>query len=328
MNEAELLVTFNADKPALKAWGDFVTAYIRGELEKQLGNELAVNKFLKVPAVPRVKDDPSLVGKAFWRGYHWGDLYDEITDKVGTRFVVLLLQDIECIKDIVEASPHWTSYKSRDFEQEAEENPTTFSYQSVHFIVRANISSPHSGIIVTAGTPCEIQIRTLLQHAYSEMSHDNIYKSQIKSSVAVHRLMARCVALIDSTDQMFKVASMEIEAAKKEYERDMDAYEQIYQETVHLQAKRDDRTSTFVLEKLQPLLFGVTVGQVREFIQSHSYLGAHIARRVSTDFLYSQPLILLLFYVADSQPDAIKQNWPYWPDHLTHLFHDLGIADR
>lgn len=328
MNEAELLAKFTVDKPALKAWGDFVTRYVSAELEKQLGTELAVNGFLKVLALPRIKEDFSLLGKAFRRGYAWNDPYNDITDKVGTRFVVLLLEGIERIKKIVNSSPHWTSDKSRDFEQEAEENPTIFSYQSVHFIVRANINSLHSGIMIPIETPCEIQIRTLLQHAYSEMSHDNIYKSEVKSSPAVHRSMARCMALIDSTDHMFKDASMEIEATKTEYERRMSEYEQMYQETVHLQAKRDDRTTTSLLEELQPLLSGITVDQVRKFIKDNPYIGVKIGERVSTDFLYSQPLILLLFYVANHQPDAMKKKWPYWPDYLTHLFHDLGIAYR
>ena len=328
MNEAELLAKFKADKPALRAWGDFVTDYVKAKLKEQLGDEAAVDGFLKIPTLPRVKKDASMLGKAFWRGYGWADPYAEITDKVGTRFVVLLLQDIERIKEIVEGSPHWKPYKSRDFEQEAEENPTTFSYQSVHFIVRSNISSPCSGIMIPSETPCEIQIRTLLQHAYSEMSHDNIYKSQIRNSPSVHRSMARCMALIDSTDRIFKDASVEIEATRTEYEQRMNEYEQMYQETVHLPAKRDDRTSTFLLEELQPLIAGITVEQVRKFIQNHPFLGPNISKRVSTDFLYTQPLILLLFYVVERQPDAVKRTWPYWPDHLAHLFHDLGMADR
>ncbi len=39
----------------------------------------------------------------------------EITDQVGVRFVVLLLEDIERIGTIVEAGP-WLAQKDRDFQ--------------------------------------------------------------------------------------------------------------------------------------------------------------------------------------------------------------------
>jgi putative GTP pyrophosphokinase len=113
---------YEDDKASLRAWGEFVTVYVCSELSKQLGTQQALTAFLKLPAIPRVKDDDSLIGKAFGRGLGWdnpGDPYDEITDKVGTRFVVLLLQDIERVRQIVVDSPHWTATKSRDFEQEA-----------------------------------------------------------------------------------------------------------------------------------------------------------------------------------------------------------------
>ena len=265
MELAELVARYEKDKPILKSWGTFVTRYVCKEVEVQLGGRKARRNFFKVPPTARVKDTDSLVGKAYWRGYKWDDPYNQINDKVGTRFVVLLLSEIDRVKEIIVKSPFWTYEKSRDFEQEAKDDPTIFSYQSVHFIVRANKSLPPSGIMIPEGTACEIQVRTLLQHAYSEMSHDNIYKSLVKSSVDVHRTMARCMGLIDSTDQMFRDASMKIEQTKAGFEKIMGEYEQLYHDTVHLPARRDDRTSTFLLEELQSVVSAITPDQVRPF---------------------------------------------------------------
>ena len=329
MNAADFRRRYEIEKPFLRSWGQFVTDHVCTELSTQLGSHTALSTFLKVPPSPRIKDDESLVGKAYWRGLGWdnpGDPYSEITDKVGTRFVVLLLQDVERVRQTVVASPHWTAHKSRDFEQEAEENPATFSYQSIHFIVRANISLPYEGIIIPPETPCEVQIRTLLQHAYSEMSHDNVYKSLLKSSVDVHRAMARCVALIDSTDQMFRDTSVKIEEAKAGFEQKMSNYDELYRDTVHLEARRDDRTSAYLLEELSSVLANISLEQVRKFVQDHPGIGDRIRDRVSTNFLYTQSLILLLLYAVTHHPATIHDRWPYLDEHLKSIFYDVGMA--
>ena len=36
----------------------------------------------------------------------------------------------------------------------------------------------YNGHTIEKDTPCEIQIRTLEQHAYAELSHDYVYKKE------------------------------------------------------------------------------------------------------------------------------------------------------
>nr|WP_249804714.1 MULTISPECIES: hypothetical protein [unclassified Bradyrhizobium] len=65
--------------------------------------------------------------------------------------------------------------------------PYEFRYQSVHYIVRSRGDQKLDGQNITAGTPCEVQIRTLLQHAHSELTHDTIYKPSVKGTPAIAR---------------------------------------------------------------------------------------------------------------------------------------------
>jgi putative GTP pyrophosphokinase len=160
------------------------------------------------------------------------------------------------------------------------------------------------------------------------MSHDNIYKSLLKSSSEVQRAMARCVALIDSTDQMFMGTSMKIEAAKAGFEQKMRNFEELYRDTVHMEAHRDDRTSTYILEELSSVLSSITLDEVRQFVQAHPGIGEKIRSRVSTDFLYTQPMILMLLYAVTRHPAKVHDGWPYLEEHLRDIFHDVEMAYR
>ncbi|MGC8001178.1 GTP pyrophosphokinase, partial [Salmonella enterica] len=63
--------------------------------------------------------------------------YHDITDKAGIRFVVLLTSDIKKIEEALISSPAWEYSKDRDYEEERLAKPLVFTYQSVHYVVRA-----------------------------------------------------------------------------------------------------------------------------------------------------------------------------------------------
>ena len=50
---------------------------------------------------------------------------------------------------------------------------------------------------------CEIQIRTLLQHAFAEVSHDSTYKGPYKNDKGILRHLAKSMALMEATDDYF-----------------------------------------------------------------------------------------------------------------------------
>jgi len=174
MTENEFIVRYEAEKPVYAAWGNYVRDSILSSLTAKIDG-FTPDNFLKVPASVRVKDTDSLVAKAFYRGKPYADAYGQITDKVGTRFVVLLLNHINHVEEAITSGP-WEYSKDRDFDEEREKQPFIFDYQSKHFIVKAIKEVPFGDVIVPVGTPCEVQVRTLLQHAYSELSHDTVYK--------------------------------------------------------------------------------------------------------------------------------------------------------
>lgn len=209
--EIQFLKKYTESKPMLSAWGGFVVERIKETVKKSIEHkQFSVESFFKVSPCYRLKEDESLRDKAFRRGKNYIDPWNQITDKVGCRFVVLLLSDIQIVEDAIKNIDAWTFSHDRDFNVEKINDPEKFAYQSQHYVLKCKDKLELDGVTIPQGTPCEVQIRTLMQHAYSEMSHDFLYKSKFQKQNQVVRMISRCSAMIESTDELFDQAKTEI----------------------------------------------------------------------------------------------------------------------
>jgi putative GTP pyrophosphokinase len=124
-DEAAFIERWRREEPLYAAWGYFVGSALRDRIAGRVA-PTKLEMFLRMPVTPRVKTTDSLVQKAFHRHKGYKDPYDEIEDKVGLRFVVLLSEDIRLIEEDILACPHWDATKARDFEEEREAKPYEF----------------------------------------------------------------------------------------------------------------------------------------------------------------------------------------------------------
>lgn len=93
MNQIEFLEKWTAEKTSYQKWGDFVVSKVS---EGITNSGFDIGNFIKLPPTARVKDDKSLIDKAFYRpNKNYSDPYEEIEDKVGCRFVLLLVDHVE-----------------------------------------------------------------------------------------------------------------------------------------------------------------------------------------------------------------------------------------
>lgn len=211
-NNATLQLQFRQRKAYLEAWGKLVTDTVVAGINEKYADP----RFFEVPPGHRVKDEASFMAKAFSPKKNYADPINNIEDQVGVRFVVLLMAQVRKIGDIIEAESSWVSEKARNLLTERENEPASFGYQSDHYVVRNRKSIPTDNEVIPAGTPCEIQIRTLLQHAYSQLTHDLSYKPKQAVTPAIHRCNARSMALIEVTDDLFaKAFEAQILATRK-----------------------------------------------------------------------------------------------------------------
>lgn len=327
MSEIEFIARWEKEEPIYAAWGAYVVDILKEKISERV-NWKSIDDFLKVPAKARVKDRRSLINKAFYRPEKdYSDPYNQITDKVGTRFVVLHYPDIEIVAKCIEGHEGWTFSPDKHFQSEQEKKPEVFGYQSVHYVVKAASDVPYNGFVVPQGTPCEIQIRTLLQHAHSETTHDTIYKPHsIPPSSVARRLCARSMALIETADDLFVRVAGEIARASEPLNRAMETLEVAYRSRVGTEPETAPLNTLLIdayLEALGPEL----EANLSAFLDAKPFVAERVAERGQRQLLFRQPAVLLIYYLAEKGRNRTKSKWPLTPAELQPIYDDLGLGD-
>lgn len=328
MTEEELIQRWQRDEPMYKAWGDYVRFRVLDELTARLGQDEA-KLFVKIPPVPRTKELKSLIDKAFYRpSKSYKNPYDDIEDKVGIRFVVLLTSGVNVLQSVIESVSDWTHSLDRDYEQEREARPHEFAYQSKHYVIRSAHAVEFGGITVPTNVPCEVQLRTLLQHAHSELTHDKIYKrkSTIPVGSAVQRAVAKSMALIEAVDDYFIEATKQLEEATESEQRALIDMASAYQASVGL-APETDKSATEFLDAYRDLIQQMSVSnQLEQFVKENGYVPERIRARRPHQHMFRQSWALMLYALVKKHPSVIATRWPFTPDELRPVYRDLGIG--
>lgn len=323
--EQAFLARWHAERDAYLAWGKLVSVRVEEALAGVI-TPVPTDYFLKTTVKPRLKDDLKLVEKAFYRNKAYDDPYESITDKVGTRFVVLLGRDIRRVTEALEKIPGWTSSKDRDYEEEQKGNPIIFDYAAVHFVVRPIKDVEHGGALIPATTPCEVQIKTLLQHAYSELTHDTIYKPQIKATTAMRRNAAKSMALLEATNDYFERVQDEVDHALSDVREMTASLTSIYREAIGFDPKPT------ALEGLILSAYEANAGdfgkELAILLKEKPYIVEAIRRRVGeSNPIFAQPSVLLAYLEIARSPRLAKQRWPLTPLEQQPLLTDLGEGE-
>jgi ppGpp synthetase/RelA/SpoT-type nucleotidyltranferase len=281
--------------------------------------------FIRIPAIPRLKQDGSLITKAFYRGKEYDDPLSDITDKVGVRFVVLLAKDIPIVCGALEACAEWEWSKDKDYEKEIVNAPYEFKYQSVHYIVRSR-SQDIGGTTITAGTPCEVQIRTLLQHAHSELTHDTIYKPSVEQTPDMHRAAAKSMALIEATNDYFEQLMELIETSVQPNKQLSKEIAVLYREFVGLDPD-PTKAEGLLNDAYAEFAPGNPIDAVRQLVNGKPFIIERIRERAPARLLFRQPSILLAYLAVSRRQGEARAAWPLTPGELKPIFTDLGLAD-
>ena len=323
MTEAELRNAFDAQRLQLDAWGRFVTARVLKSLG-QLVESSMLPGFLKIPPSPRVKETSSFLAKALKRKAYKNPLTD-ITDGVGVRFVVLLRSHIKIVEKAIEID-EWEWSKDRDYAAEAATRPHHFDYQSVHYVVRAKRRFTFNKVSIPEGLACEVQVRTLLQHAYAELAHDRIYKGADLVKHQTLRSVAKGAALVEATDEVFTGVDEELGRSHAELQRIYVSATKLYWKFVKVEPVLNFAFSRQVLCPFSEYLAEATEPKLRAFLSKNNFLGQKIAERAMINVLYSHAIVVFVYYLVHRKPTVVAKTWPFALEHLEPIYSDLGIS--
>ena len=324
--ENALIARWTAERPMYEAWGNFVATTITEAIAERI-EPTKTSTFLKLPVSYRTKDQASLLDKAFHRHKPYTNPYDDIEDKVGVRIVVLFFDDIRVVEEAITSCRLWTVVKARDYEDEQMIRPYEFDYQSLHYVVRAVDGIEHDGFKIDRDLPCEVQIRTLLQHAYSELTHDTIYKPNMAAEASVKRAAAKSMALIEATGDYFSEVKKKMATAAAPGEHLSVVVKKAYSSLVG-DTGEPSPLNTLIIDHYREWARGDFDAAFARFLESHQYLGDRIKERMATQSLYRQPAVLLVYFAVQDSPNKASSASLLTADELSPIYSDLGKTLR
>ena len=161
----------------LEQYDERIRTYSRfaEDVEHQVRSLLDASQITCNSITHRVKNRYSLAEKIERKNKYKS--IDEITDIVGVRVITYYSEDVDRVASIIESEFDVDHDNSIDKREALE--PEKFGYCSVHYVVSMSPErlafTEYQGY---RGLKCEIQIRSVLQHAWAEIEHDTGYKSE------------------------------------------------------------------------------------------------------------------------------------------------------
>lgn len=311
--------------PALKAWAAYIVKQVSEMLLAEIGEE-RYKTFFKVGPSFRLKDEASALKKLAKKGYE--SPFEGMTDLVGARFVVLLRTDLHLLEQVMVGHTGWNASRERHYDYEVEADPEVFDYQSIHFLLRSVGEETRDGVLIPDGTVCEVQIRTVLQHAYAELCHDRIYKTTGLIPSSAKRLVARCMALMETTDLMFCEAAKQLEQVSANRAKWIDFLGAEYFEITKKQAAAGDPICAQIVGVYLHLLNGVKMTDVSEEV-APQLLRAKILGRAGAG-LFGSSACILCYWLAQNHHTELLRTWPNEAHRsdLEQVCADMGFASN
>nr|WP_268838055.1 hypothetical protein [Pseudoalteromonas sp. CNAT2-18.1] len=163
----------------------------------------------------RVKDKNSLSRKIINKDKY--SSIQDITDIVGIRIISNYSDEVDQIAKIIE--DNFAIDTKNSIDKRASLDPDRFGYLSLHYVV--SISQDREQLVEYQrfnGRKVEIQIRSVLQHAWAEIEHDIGYKSTIEVPKQVRRQFSRLASLLELADEGF----VKIKEELNDYQNDIE----------------------------------------------------------------------------------------------------------
>jgi putative GTP pyrophosphokinase len=129
----------------------------------------------------------------------------QITDVAGVRIITYFPETIDAINDLISHELEVVEQHNKGKELFEEER---FGYQSVHYLVRLKPERTQLAEYENfAGSIVEVQVRTILQHAWAEIEHDIQYKSS--TAAEIRRRFMAVAGLLEIADREFQTIQNE-----------------------------------------------------------------------------------------------------------------------
>ncbi len=194
----EAVQTYAADHPALTLAGQEAVALVQGILDEAGINYLSVTGRTKSVASFAEKAERMIAGVPAY-----ADPLRQITDQLGVRVITYVEDDVDAVADLL--GEQVIVQDDRDMGQETADEGR-FGYASRHLMIALDPArESHPDFSHLRSRAAQVQVRTVLQHAWAEFEHDIRYKGTVPAEHAreFDRRFALAAGLLELADREF-----------------------------------------------------------------------------------------------------------------------------
>lgn len=313
---------FDMLRPALEAWGQFVHDTIQEKAKEKFSEATSLQM-----SSMRPKEKQSALEKIGRKSY--SNPIVELTDLVGVRFVTLLSSDLDVISEIIETEEIWTYSLDRDEEQEKADAPNVFDYQSRHYVVKAKSEIEINGVTIPAELPCEIQLRTILQHAFAEVTHDKVYKPSGEVPIKAKRFVSSSMALMETADHLMCETMRLINQENEGLKQALSALSRAYDGLNQANASRgyDEKLNLYVIDALKDHIGQNLEEDISQLLREKHFIVDNVIKHSQGDNpFWRQPIALLAYLAVSRSPRRLFIDWPLanFADDIEIIYAELG----
>ena len=186
---------YTTRQPALAEAGQQYVTLITSILDEAGINYLTVGGRTKSVASFAAKATRVVDGEPVY-----ADPLVDITDQIGVRVITYVRSDVSAVADLL--GTQLRVIDDRDLGQETAREGR-FGYASRHLLVSVDDGQPE--LAALRGLTAQVQVRTVLQHAWAEFEHDIRYKGTVPEEHArdFDRRFTLAAGLLELADQEF-----------------------------------------------------------------------------------------------------------------------------
>lgn len=212
MKESDFDTWINNNLPKFELLGKHIAFIIENLLQQ--------NKIEYLSVSYRTKNKEGIIEKIGRKKYKKPT--EELTDISGVRVILYLESDIAKVSDIIKSTFNIDDKNSMN--NEGRLSSDKIGYRSVHYVCdigeKRNTLEEYEFI---SGLNCEIQVRTMLQHAWAELTHDRNYKLGANLPLRIQRKINLFSGMLEIADEGFSEIVNSIEEYKESIkDKDLD----------------------------------------------------------------------------------------------------------
>ena len=287
------------------------------ELGKEISNKISSmlrRKGISARVSYRVKEADSLMKKMARKRKE----YESITDKVGVRIVAHFKEELRAIDSLI--GDTYKSYIRKREDMSEEQRDNIFGYQAIHY--------DFCKIIDEKEFYCEVQLRTICQDNWSELSHAIAYKNEIEIPVNINREINALSAVFELADNQFQLIQTLIAELPDTYSVSVLNYlEKFFYSNIS--DTYDKELSGYLLKGIAALYSSDSpIQALQNFIEKNEEKVMRVVADYRDNFFFTQPEIVFILERLENSKYTFKDYWVklYPVDELEAIANAWGTS--